>query len=108
MTGTAVASLLYPGLRPWCAAPADLTAMPPAPGPARRIRARAFLVSLANPKTLLFYGAFSPQFVAPELRAAAAARGASASFLALAVLAGSGWRLAATRARRRLPIAPRG
>jgi threonine/homoserine/homoserine lactone efflux protein len=60
---------------------------------------RGFLVSLSNPKTLLFYGAFFPQFVTvgadPEVQIAVLA----ATFLVLAILLDGGWALLAGRAR---------
>jgi homoserine/homoserine lactone efflux protein len=61
---------------------------------------RALLVSLSNPKTLLFYGAFFPQFVSggPDMGLEIALL--SATFLALAVLVDGGWALLAARARR--------
>src|SRR3546814_14876798 len=58
-----VAYLAWLGIRQWRAAPADLTGTSPAPKARRAVYARGFLVSLANPKILLFYGAFFPQFV---------------------------------------------
>jgi len=42
----------------------DPTAEPP-PAPLRRVFGQAVLVSMLNPKTLLFYTAFLPQFVDP-------------------------------------------
>ena len=61
-----VAYLFVLGIRQWRAAPADLTRVRAQPRSARAIWARGFLVSLTNPKTLLFYGAFFPQFVRPD------------------------------------------
>ena len=61
-----VAYLLFIAWRAWTTPADDLSAVAPAPRPAR-IYARAFLISLTNPKTLLFYGAFFPQFVSPTL-----------------------------------------
>src|SRR5215470_18927841 len=61
-----VAYLLYIGIRQWRAAPVDLTRTRPQPRSVRVIALRGFLISLTNPKTLLFYGAFFPQFVSPD------------------------------------------
>ena len=58
-----VAYLIYLGIRAWRAPPVDLTKARPEQRSARAIYLRGFLVSLTNPKTLLFYGAFFPQFV---------------------------------------------
>ena len=38
----------------------------PQPRSMRVIALRGFLISLTNPKTLLFYGAFFPQFLSPD------------------------------------------
>ena len=64
------------------------------------IFARGFLVSLTNPKTLLFYAAFLPPFVSAE-------QGPttdqllllSGTFLAVAVLLDGAWALLASRLR---------
>ena len=63
-----VAYLIWLGIRAWRAPPVDLTKARPEPRSARAIYLRGFLVSLSNPKTLLFYGAFFPQFVSVECR----------------------------------------
>ena len=47
---------------------------------------RGFLVSLTNPKTILFFGAFLPQFVSPGLSAGPQLAVLSGSFLVLAVV----------------------
>ena len=60
-----VAYLVYLGVRAWRAMPIDLTKARPEPRSPRNIYLRGFLVSLTNPKTLLFFGAFFPQFIDP-------------------------------------------
>ena len=95
-----VAYLLWLGVRTWRAASADLSGIAAEPRSAAAIFARGFLVSLTNPKTLLFYAAFLPQFVSAE-------RGAttdqllllSGTFLAVAVLLDGAWALLASRLR---------
>jgi homoserine/homoserine lactone efflux protein len=95
-----VAYLLYLGVSYWRAAPVDLTRTAPERKSPRALVARALLVSLSNPKTLLFYGAFFPQFLSggPDVGVEIALL--SATFLALAVLVDGGWALLAARARR--------
>ena len=79
-----VAYLLYLGIRQRRAAPVDLTRTRPQPRSVRAIALRGFLISLTNPKTLLFYGAFFPQFISP-----AAAR-AAGGMLSLTFLVAAG------------------
>lgn len=95
-----VAYLLYLGASYWRAAPIDLTKTAPERKSPRAMYVRALLVSLSNPKTLLFYGAFFPQFLSggPDVGMEIALL--SATFLALAVLVDGGWVLLAARARR--------
>jgi threonine/homoserine/homoserine lactone efflux protein len=94
-----VAYLLYLGIRQWRAAPVDLTRTRPEPRSARHIFLRGLLVSLTNPKTLFFYGAFFPQFISPGGDITTQVALLSATFVVLAVLLDSGWALAAGRAR---------
>jgi threonine/homoserine/homoserine lactone efflux protein len=93
-----VAYLLFIAWRAWTTNADDLEAVAPAPRPAR-IYARAFLVSLTNPKTLLFYGAFFPQFVSPKLPGPPQFVILGATFLVLAILIDGSWALTAARAR---------
>jgi threonine/homoserine/homoserine lactone efflux protein len=69
------------------------------PKSAGTIYGRAVPVSLTNPKTLLFYGAFFPQFVDPARPAGAQVALLSAVFLLLAVALDSSWALLAGRVR---------
>jgi threonine/homoserine/homoserine lactone efflux protein len=57
------------------------------------------LVSLTNPKTLLFFGAFLPQFVSPNSFLLPQLLILSVSFLVLAITLDGGWALAAGRLR---------
>ena len=52
-----VVYLLWLGIRQWRAPPLDLTRTRPQPRLVRAIALRGFLISLTNPKTLLFFGA---------------------------------------------------
>lgn len=61
-----VAYLLFLGVQVLRAPPDDLTKVRPQPRSRRAIYLRGFLVSMTNPKLLLFFGAFFPQFLSPE------------------------------------------
>ncbi len=94
-----VAYLLYLGIRAWRAPALDLTRTAPQPKSVRAIIGRGVLVSLTNPKTLLFYGAFFPQFVSMDAHAGQQIALLSVTFLVIAVLLDSAWAIAAGRAR---------
>jgi homoserine/homoserine lactone efflux protein len=94
-----VAYLLYLGLKLWRAPPENLSGTDPARKAPRAIFMQAFLVSLTNPKTLLFYGAFFPQFIDPAANVGHQLALLTTTFLILAVLLDSTWALAAGRAR---------
>jgi len=92
-----VAYLVVLGWRAWREPSADLSGTRAQPRSPRAIVGRGFLVSLANPKTLLFYGAFLPQFMSPGADATGHLVLLSATFLALAVVLDGVWALAAAR-----------
>jgi len=94
-----VAYLVYLGITQWRAHAADLTKTKPQAKSAHTIYWRGFLVSLSNPKTLLFYGAFFPQFVTVGADAETQVAVLAATFFALAILLDGGWALLAGRAR---------
>jgi threonine/homoserine/homoserine lactone efflux protein len=94
-----VAYLLVLGIRQWRAAVDDLTQVRPEPRSGARIWLRGFLVSLTNPKTLLFYGAFLPQFVSPDRPLAPQLALLGATCVAGAVVIDSLWAILAGRAR---------
>ena len=95
-----VAYLLYLGISYWRAAPVDLTHTAPERKSLPAMFVRALLVSLSNPKTLLFYGALFPQFLSggPDVGMEIALL--SATFLALAIMVDGGWAPLAARSRR--------
>ena len=93
------AYLIWLGIRQWRERPVDLTAVRPQPRSARAIYWRGFLVSLSNPKTLLFYSAFFPQFVDARAPLGPQLILLAASFLAIAVFWDGLWALASGRAR---------
>jgi homoserine/homoserine lactone efflux protein len=94
-----VAYLLWLGIRQWRAPPVEIAHTPPQPRSAQAIFLRGLLVSLTNPKTLLFYSAFFPQFIAPDRSLATQLWVLVGSFLALAILIDGGWATLAGRAR---------
>jgi threonine/homoserine/homoserine lactone efflux protein len=94
-----VAYLLFLGIRQWTAAPVDLTRTRPQPRSFRAIALRGFAISLTNPKTLLFYGAFFPQFLANDAPIAPQVALLSLTFFAIAAGLDSCWALLAGRMR---------
>jgi homoserine/homoserine lactone efflux protein len=94
-----VAYLLYLGIRQWIAAPVDLTRTRAQPRSIRAIALRGFLISLTNPKTLLFYGAFLPQFVSLDRPVLPQIALLSGAFLVLALALDGGWAVLAGRTR---------
>jgi homoserine/homoserine lactone efflux protein len=91
-----VAYLIYLGVKTWRAPTAVVSASRRGSGTAAW--ARGFLISLTNPKTLLFYGAFFPQFMTNQ-RAYPQLLLLCATFLIMAVVCDSAWALLADRAR---------
>lgn len=89
-----VVYLIYLGIQAIRTPPIDLTKVRPERRSPRHIFLRAFLVSLTNPKTLMFYGAFFPQFIATSGDIAQQLWLLSATFLAIAIALDSCWALA--------------
>lgn len=94
-----VAYLIYLGIEALRAPPPDLGAIRPDPRSTRAIAMRAVLVALTNPKTLLFFGAFFPQFLDPARDTTQQLAIMAATFFVLAAICDSCWALAAGRAR---------
>lgn len=95
-----VAYLLYIGYRQWIAPPVDLTGIHAQLKSVKEIFWRGFLVSSTNPKTLLFYGAFFPQFINMNGNVPMQLVFLSTMFIVLIVMIDSGWALLAGSARR--------
>jgi threonine/homoserine/homoserine lactone efflux protein len=93
-----VAYLVYLGVRAWFA-PADAGEMPAEPKSVAEIYFRGFLVSLTNPKTLLFYAAFLPQFVISTVSPINQLIVLAVTFLMIAASLDSLWALLAGRLR---------
>ena len=91
------AYLVWLGVRQWRAPAPDLGKA--ALQPRAALFAQAFLVSLVNPKTLIFYAAFFPQFITLGAPVWPQAALLSAVFLMIALVVDSGWALAGARVR---------
>jgi len=92
------------GIQHWRSPPTDLTLTGAQSRSVRRILPRAFLVSGTNPKTLLFYGAFFPQFVDAGRPLGVQIAVLSITFLLVAVLVDGMWAILAGRVRRFLAL----
>jgi homoserine/homoserine lactone efflux protein len=99
-----VAYLVYLGITTWRAPPLALSDVAAEPKSPRAMYSRALLVSLTNPKTLFFYGAFFPQFVVMGHDVGLQVAILSATFVFLAVAVDSSWAVLANRARRFLAM----
>src|SRR5206468_6094301 len=94
-----VGYLIFLGVQQWRAPPADLGAVRPQPRSVARIFGRAIAVSLTNPKTLLFYAAFFPQFVSPNAPAGPQFAVLAGLYLNVPLAIDSVWALTAARLR---------
>lgn len=94
-----VAYLVYIGVRQWLADPVDLTRTKPQPKSVRVIYLRGLLVSLSNPKTLLFFGAFFPQFINMDRNPQAQVLLLCATFLVIGTLLDGAWAILAGHVR---------
>lgn len=99
-----VAYLVWLGVRAWRAPANDLSDATAQPRHVRTIFLRGFLVGLTNPKTLLFYGAFFPQFVSPSASLQNQLVLLAVTFLAVAIVLDSTWAVAASRLRGALAL----
>lgn len=96
-----VAYLVYAGIKVWRAEPRGEASINTTPRSAAKAFVQGFAVSLTNPKTLLFFAAFLPQFVTPGPGAAMGLAVLASSFWGLATLLDSGYALLAGTVGRR-------
>ena len=101
-----VAYLMVLGIRAWFAVP-ETHRIGVAPRSMRRAVATGFAVSLTNPKTLLFHGAFLPQFVDPHGDAAAQLLALGATFVVVSATLDCGWAVLASRLGGLVALRPR-
>jgi threonine/homoserine/homoserine lactone efflux protein len=101
-----VAYLLYLAIETWHAPPKGFDAEAERRS-ARQMFMRGFFVSLTNPKTLLFYAAFLPQFVSASGNRTTELAVLAATFLILAMVLDSVWAILANKARSVLGRGPR-
>ncbi|MFZ5783066.1 MAG: LysE family translocator [Pseudomonadota bacterium] len=94
-----VAYLVWLGVSAWRSPVSDLSRVGPQARSARAIFGRGFLVGLTNPKTLLFYGAFFPQFIVPGPDATDQLALLAVTFLVVAVVLDGAWAVLAARLR---------
>jgi homoserine/homoserine lactone efflux protein len=94
-----VAYLVYLWIRHWFAEPTDFTKTQTQARSAKSMFLRAFVVSLTNPKTLLFYGAFFPQFIDTHGKPGGQVILLAVTFLILAILIDGAWAILAVRVR---------
>jgi homoserine/homoserine lactone efflux protein len=99
MRWAGVLYLVYLGVQQWRALPVALEDVDPQAMATRALFWRGFLVSTTNPKTLLFYAAFFPQFVDPASAPLPQLLLMSATFLGLATMLDGGYALLAGRLR---------
>jgi homoserine/homoserine lactone efflux protein len=91
--------LVWLGIAAWRAPLVDLTQVRPQARSVRAIYLRGLLVCLTNPKTLLFCGAFLPQFVTPGPDATRQLVLLALTFFAVSTVLDSLWAILAGRLR---------
>lgn len=96
------AYLIWLGVKAWRAPGAELqeAVTPAAPRPALAVFLQGFLIAITNPKTILFYIAFLPQFVDRHLPAGPQLLIMGCTMVAIAVIFDSTYALLAGRLRR--------
>lgn len=94
------AYLIYLGIREWRSSAAMLQdAQASKRQSIKRLFLHSYLTGLTNPKTMVFYLAFFPQFIDPTLAAAPQITVMTASFIAVAICLDSSYAILAGRIR---------
>ncbi|MBT5298634.1 MAG: LysE family translocator [Rhodospirillaceae bacterium] len=93
------ASLFYLGVRQWRAPVHGLDETDADQGPPKAVFLHGFIVAVTNPKTILFYAAFFPQFIDPAGSVATQLTIMSFTFLVIALILDSAYALMAGRLR---------
>lgn len=107
------AYLIWLGIREWRARPAappadaspanaSTTGAAMAKRRAGAVMAQGFLIGVTNPKAILFYIAFFPQFLDPTLAAGPQLTAMAGAFVAIAILFDGGYAILAGRVRRHM------
>ena len=96
--------LFYLGVQAWRSPVYGTAEAAPQGKTPRQIYMRGFFVSLTNPKTLLFYGAFLPQFVDESQNRTMQLLILAATFLVLAICLDSLWALGSSWLQRRIKL----
>lgn len=92
--------LIWLGIRAWRANGGEGPAMAsPAKKSSRTVFVQGFLIAITNPKAIIFYIAFLPQFVDPHLPAGPQLLAMIATMIVMALLSDSAYALLAGRAR---------
>ena len=102
------AYLIFLGLKQWNAPPVDLDDARADKGPVLSVMLHGFLVAVTNPKTILFYAAFFPQFLDMSNSLGPQLFIMTVTFLGLALLFDSSYALLAGHLRRWLTGTERG
>ncbi len=102
------AYLIFLGLKQWNSKPVDLSHGAADKGPVLSVMAHGFLVAVTNPKTILFYAAFFPQFIDAEQPLGPQLTLMSVTFVVLALILDNGYALLAGRVGRWLGGAKQG
>jgi len=87
--------LVYLGVRMLRTSPVENTAAVPAATSLGRVFRDGFVVALFNPKTTVFFGAFLPQFLSPDVPPMPQSMALGSLFVAIAAVTDSAYALAA-------------